>query len=56
MKIHLICLFNKALRPCIGYEICDMICNKFQKKGGEENGNDDTQREIYEQINGEGSG
>lgn len=29
-----------------------MICNKFQEKGGEENGSDETQREIYEPING----
>jgi len=46
-------LLMDAVRPCIGYKFYDMICNKFQKKGGEENGTDDIQREIYEPINRE---
>jgi hypothetical protein len=29
-----------------------MIWQKISKKGGEENGSDETQREIYEPING----
>jgi len=41
-----------ALSPCISYEFYDMIWNEYKRKGGKENGTDDTQRKIYEPING----